>query len=151
MPIENITNYTNDPKIWGPFYWYVFKSIAHNYPEHPNKETIIHTKGIFYGMQNALPCSDCRFHYREYIKRNPIDKALANKYLLIDWINTLENSIKKRKENDEKTEQQTTRPPVTRRTNVKLTPPPPAPKQTLARTGKPLILNSITANKTGKK
>jgi len=104
--MENIDNFTNDPKVWGPFYWYVLKSIAHNYPDNPNIETKNHVKGVFYGLQSLLPCSECRRHYREYLKKHPIEPSFENKKLLLIWINNLELSIRKRNYDSYKLEKQ---------------------------------------------
>jgi len=94
---KNINNYSSDPKIWGPFFWYVLKSTAYNYPEKPDNETITHTRETYLGMQSAIPCADCRTHYKKYLAENSIEPYLKNRSLLINWVNNLELAIKNEK------------------------------------------------------
>lgn len=123
--MENITNFGIDPKIWGPFYWYFLKSIAHNYPDNPNNEAINHVRGIFHGLQSALPCPECRQHYREYIKKHAIEQSLSNKKLLLNWINNLEQAIKKRNNEEDA---------IDNKNNI-------IPSRTLQNTGRNIKLN----------
>ena len=48
----------NDPKIWGPYYWFVFHTITLNYPLNPNivckKNTTILFKQFLYYYQTKI-------------------------------------------------------------------------------------------------
>lgn len=139
---DDLTNFSDDPKVWGKYYWYVLKSIAHNYPENPDRDTIVNIKNIFYGLQYAIPCLECRNHYREYIKKHTIEPAFSNKRSLLNWINNLEQSIKKRNIEKKKLEeaQQNNMQKQLPTGNIKLQ--PNQPQQRAKQVGKPLLLNN---------
>lgn len=92
-----MTKYSSDPKKWGPYFWYVIKSMAHNYPNNPNVETIKHTKAFLYSLQSIMPCQTCKNNYKKYILEHPFESCLYDRNLLLHWIHKLENDIRKMK------------------------------------------------------
>ena len=52
-------------KDWGPRLWYVLHLITFNYPENPSFIDKQHYETFFLSLQNVLPCSICREHYKK--------------------------------------------------------------------------------------
>ncbi len=75
--------------VWGPHTWFFLHSVTFNYPFKPTAEDKLHIKQFFKEIEDILPCSVCRRHYKQHLKNKPIKcgdrKELA--YWLIDLHN----------------------------------------------------------------
>ena len=84
------------PEIWGPHAWIFLHSITFDYPDNPSIKTKENYKNFFENLQNILPCEMCRNHYRENLKRNPMNNyVLRSRKNLIEWLIDVHNSVNK--------------------------------------------------------
>lgn len=82
--------------IWGPHGWFFCESICLGYPDNPTKEIKQQYKNFFYSFPYIIPCTKCRLHFSQYIKKYPLnDKILSSKDNLIMWILSAHNNVKK--------------------------------------------------------
>lgn len=86
-----------DPKLWGPHFWYMMRTVAHNYPKEPKQIDKQHVKVFFIHIQHMLPCQTCRSHYTTLLTKFPLDKATCCNTCLIKWVETVHSEIAKNK------------------------------------------------------
>ena len=93
MSINNMQQNIN-PKIWGNFFWKTMHYITLSYPENPDENHKENVKLFFSSMQTLLPCENCRHHFTELLKTNPLtDNILQSKYNLINWLLNIHNNV----------------------------------------------------------
>ena len=82
-----------DPKIWGPFLWYILHIISFNYPIHPSyaDKRIYHD--FYVNFKDLIPCATCRKHYNQHLHINPITPALDNRSDLVKWVIQTHNLV----------------------------------------------------------
>lgn len=82
-----------DPKIWGPFLWYILHIISFNYPLQPSyaDKRIYHD--FYVNFKDLIPCSNCRKHYNQHLHNNPITPALDSRADLVKWVIQLHNMV----------------------------------------------------------
>lgn len=79
--------------IWGKCAWVFIHSIAINYPKDPTpteKENII---AFFHSLGDILPCRHCRKHYKDNLKKVPIQAG--SKMELLYWTIDIHNEVNK--------------------------------------------------------
>ena len=71
--------------IFGPYLWISFHLIAENYPDTPNLATQNAAMKFISGIPWMLPCSDCGFHFKDYLDNEylPEIESLENKLHII--------------------------------------------------------------------
>lgn len=94
MSITPDPKYT-DPKLWGPHFWHMMRTVAHNYPMTPSGADKSNTKVFFVSIGNILPCKKCKDHYKSLMTKNTIDDKLCCKTCLIKWVENIYTEIKK--------------------------------------------------------
>ena len=71
---ENFTNpyqkASNDPRKWGPPFWYTLHNGAFHYPENASKLYIERMKNFILGIPVMLPCEKCKNHATVFIEQN---------------------------------------------------------------------------------
>lgn len=84
------------PSRWGKFYWGTLYYAILSYPiDNPTKEQQLKMKLMLENL--ILPCEECRLHYGEYVRANPIsDEVLYSRINLLHWIINLNNEVNKR-------------------------------------------------------
>ena len=82
-----------DPKIWGPFMWFILHIITFNYPEKPSSFDKQSYRDFFISLKNIIPCEQCRKHYTKNIQEHPITPHLDNKKNLIEWLIKIHNLV----------------------------------------------------------
>ena len=82
-----------DPKIWGPFMWFILHIITFNYPEKPSSFDKEAYRDFFISLKNVIPCEQCRKHYSKNIQEHPITPHLDNKTNLIKWLINIHNLV----------------------------------------------------------
>ena len=87
-------NYSS-PKIWGPSYWLIMRTIAHTYPINPNKDDAAHVKTFFNELQYVLPCEICKYTFKQHFNKYPLEKNLGNRNKLIEWVELIYQETKK--------------------------------------------------------
>lgn len=88
-----MTRQNLESNIWGPKAWFFMESIALGYPTNPSDEDKKKTKRFFHALDFLLPCEKCRIHYKENLKKYPIDQYLQNRDKLFEWINKIHNEV----------------------------------------------------------
>lgn len=80
-----------DQKVWGPHTWFFLHSVTFNYPFKPTAEDKAHITQFFKEIEDILPCSICRRHYKGHLKKKPI-QADGRKELVY-WLIDLHNIV----------------------------------------------------------
>jgi hypothetical protein len=82
-----------DPKVWGPFLWYILHIISFNYPINPSyaDKRIYHD--FYVNLKDLIPCSMCQKHYRQHLHSNPISPALDSRADLVKWVIQMHNLV----------------------------------------------------------
>lgn len=82
-----------NPKIWGPYMWFILHIISFEYPHNPTEHEKNAYRDFFQTLKYILPCKDCRKHYTKHIQQYPITPHLDSKKTLIDWLVQVHNSV----------------------------------------------------------
>lgn len=82
-----------DPKIWGPFMWFILHIITFNYPENPTSFDKQSYRDFFNSLKYVIPCDQCRKHYTKNIQEHPITPHLDSKKYLIEWLIKIHNLV----------------------------------------------------------
>ena len=82
-----------DPKIWGPFMWFILHIISFNYPENPTPFDKQSYRDFFNSLKHVIPCKECKKHYTKNIQEHPITPHLDNKKHLIEWLIKIHNLV----------------------------------------------------------
>lgn len=86
------------PDVWGPHAWKFLHFVSLGYPDYPTNEDKHKYKSFFLLLQNVLPCSVCREHYKENYDKLPLtDNILSSRDNLIKWVIDLHNIVNKMK------------------------------------------------------
>ena len=82
-----------DPKVWGPFLWYILHIISFNYPLNPSyaDKRIYHD--FYVNFKDLIPCANCQKHYRQHLHSNPITPALDSRADLVKWVIQMHNLV----------------------------------------------------------
>lgn len=67
---QNINKSSNDPKKWGPPFWYILHNGAFHYPENASKLYIERMKNFILGIPVMLPCEKCKNHATVFIEQH---------------------------------------------------------------------------------
>jgi hypothetical protein len=66
--------------IWGPKGWFFLDATILGYPDKPTEQEKKGFLNFLNSLEVVLPCNKCRIHFKEYIKKNPLnDKILSSK------------------------------------------------------------------------
>jgi Erv1 / Alr family len=84
----------NDPRIWGPHYWFFLQTVARTYPHHPSSVT----KKIYYSffqtqMPLFLPVEAHAVEYEKLLNEYPVTPYLDNRDSLMTWVHFIHNRI----------------------------------------------------------
>ena len=81
---------------WGPIFWYNIHIVALAYPDNPSNEDKQNYKEYYTSIQNILPCSYCRDHYKKNLLENPLtNDVLSSQTNLVKWTIDLHNVVNK--------------------------------------------------------
>lgn len=82
---------TLDCKIWGPKYWFVFYTIALNYPLNPNEVS----KKIYYNLVQNIPIfipeKELSKVFKSFIDLYPVTPYLDSRESFIKWVHFIHN------------------------------------------------------------
>jgi hypothetical protein len=85
------------PEIWGKHVWFSIHFIALAYPSTPTYEQRENYKQFYENLWKVLPCKKCSEHYRENIKKMPLEGGdrdyLENNKTLFRWTVQLHNIV----------------------------------------------------------
>jgi hypothetical protein len=82
-----------EPKVWGPFYWFVLHTIALTYPLNPNEVT---KKKYYDFIQNIplfLPISEIGNTFSKLLDDYPVTPYLDSRPSFIKWMHFIHNKI----------------------------------------------------------
>ena len=82
-----------EPKVWGPFYWFVLHTITLSYPLNPNEVT---KKKYYEFIQNLplfIPNSDIGDAFSKIINDYPVTPYLDSRPSFIKWMHFIHNKI----------------------------------------------------------
>ena len=84
---------TLDSKVWGPQYWFVFHTIALNYPLHPNETS---KKKYYDFIQNIplfIPNNNMGNFFSELLDKYPVTPYLDSRESMIKWFHFIHNKV----------------------------------------------------------
>lgn len=80
-----------DQTIWGPGAWDFLHTVAFAFPEKPRQKDKIAAKNFVESFACILPCSVCKTHFKENIKKLPINVETRDKFF--EWTVELHNLV----------------------------------------------------------
>lgn len=80
-------------KEWGPHYWYVMRSVAEGYGEHPSTKLKRETRAFYNALVKVLPCPHCRRHYKDILSRHPVEPHLVTGVALGRWVEMMRQEV----------------------------------------------------------
>lgn len=92
MCVQSLDYSSNDPKVFGPHYWYVLHSMAQRYPNTPNQSDKETYRLTVNNLLKYMPGCDkgCYNHSQDYISKNPM--ALDSRQSIVDWTSNFHDS-----------------------------------------------------------
>jgi len=85
-----------DATTWGPKGWFFIDTIITSYPNNPTNEDMRLFKKFLVSLKDVLPCEKCRYHYNDFLEKNPLDSdVLSSRDLLVEWILKCHNNVRK--------------------------------------------------------
>ncbi len=79
--------------MWGPCAWKFLHAVGFTYPHKPTAEDKEHYRIFLEQLKYVLPCSICRNHYKENLKRFPLHSSLGSQEDLSRWLVDVHNSV----------------------------------------------------------
>lgn len=83
-----------DTRLWGPSAWDFLHTISFDYPEVPSPDDKKNMLIFLNSLSKVLPCSWCRKHFNETLKKNPPE--LQSRESFSRWFVDVHNSVNKR-------------------------------------------------------
>ena len=72
------------PALWGPHYWTILHSLAERAGSQENplmrNDEIAEWGRLVKTLEKAIPCDECRGHYKAWVTAHPFDQILALPY-----------------------------------------------------------------------
>jgi len=89
------TSENQDPKIWGPKFWYSLHAGSLGYPENPSETYKNRMRWFIMGIPVMLPCDTCKDHANAYILSHSteIDNAVLSKDNLFKFFVDFHNAV----------------------------------------------------------
>ena len=78
---------------WGPAMWKTLHEKTYEYPDSPSSKNKSDTVKYFKNVENRIPCRLCRYHYKQYLLRHPIEYNVDSKKEIVRWLVNLHNEI----------------------------------------------------------
>lgn len=89
------TRYSNasSPEIFGPALWFTLHNASVFYPESPTRYTKISMKNLILNLHVLIPCTTCKEHFSNFIKKVNLDKVVESKENLFSFFVGLHNYV----------------------------------------------------------
>lgn len=103
VPISSSHSHNEDPKVWGPRYWYTLHNSSLGYPESASDVVKERMKGYILGLPVTLRCESCREHataHIESIKHN-LDHICSGRDNLFKFYVDFHNIVNRRHKKSE--------------------------------------------------
>ena len=79
---------------WGRAGWVYLTAAVLRYPDSPSPTDKDNFKTFFETNAYIIPCSVCKHHYAENLKKHPLtDQVLSSRRTLSEWLNTMHNEV----------------------------------------------------------
>jgi hypothetical protein len=82
-----------DPKVWGPFYWFVLHTIALTYPLNPNEVTKKKYYDFIQNLPLFLPIPEIGNTFSKILDDYPVTPYLDSRPSFIKWMHFIHNKI----------------------------------------------------------
>jgi hypothetical protein len=83
------------PVVWGPIFWHTIHIVALGYPKKPTYTDKKCAKEFYESFAVLLPCGQCRQHYIDHLKKNPLTPFLDTRGDLFKWTVMIHNEVNK--------------------------------------------------------
>lgn len=98
---KNYSIESNNPEIWGPYYWFVLHSIARTYPIHPTETS---KKKYYEFVQNIplfIPNPDIGDAFARMLDIYPVSPYMDTRISFMKWMHFIHNKINIKLEKEE--------------------------------------------------
>lgn len=82
-----------DPRIWGPHTWFFLHTLTFSYPDNPSKTDKINMENFIFSLSNVLPCSVCKKHFQQNLKKYPVKNFLNSRDEYVNWMIDIHNVV----------------------------------------------------------
>lgn len=82
-----------DPTVWGPFYWFVFHTIALTYPTNPNETIKKKYYEFIHNIPLFLPIETIGNKFSSLLDKYPVVPYLDSQPSLVKWMHFIHNKI----------------------------------------------------------
>lgn len=82
-----------EPKVWGPFYWFVLHTIALTYPINPNETTKKKYYDFIQNLPLFLPIPEIGNNFSKLLDDFPVTPYLDSRPSFIKWMHFIHNKI----------------------------------------------------------
>jgi hypothetical protein len=82
-----------EPKVWGPFYWFVLHTIALTYPLNPNEVTKKKYYDFIQNLPLFLPIPEIGNTFSKILDSYPVTPYLDSRPSFIKWMHFIHNKI----------------------------------------------------------
>src|SRR5437868_2348612 len=85
-----------DPKMWGPPFWFMLRTFSHNYPDNPSAEDIMRMTVFLESLQYFIPCDKCAATFKLHLQDYPLNSScLSSKDHLVSWVEKINTATKR--------------------------------------------------------
>ena len=82
-----------DPTVWGPFYWFVFHTIALTYPTNPNETIKKKYYDFIHNIPLFLPVQTIGNNFSVLLDKYPVTPYLDSQASFVKWMHFIHNKI----------------------------------------------------------
>ena len=82
---------------WGPQLWESLNVITREYPDYPTPVEKQNYKLFFQAFGDVIPCEECRKNYRKHLQKFSLEKALASRNTLAEFLVNIHNEVNEMK------------------------------------------------------
>ena len=82
-----------DPKVWGPYFWFVLHTIAITYPFSPNEVTRKKYYDFIQNLPLFLPINEIGNSFSKLLDKYPVTPYLDSRQSFTKWMHFIHNKI----------------------------------------------------------
>ena len=82
-----------EPKVWGPFYWFVLHTIALKYPLNPNTTIKKKYYDFIQNLPLFIPIEDFGNLFSSFLDKYPVTPYLDSRESFVKWMHFIHNKI----------------------------------------------------------
>lgn len=96
--VTNTSNYQQDPKVWGPKFWFSLHVGSLAYPVSPSPTYVTRMKWFIMGLPVMLACDTCKDHATAYImsRNHEMDKITSCRDEVFKFFVDFHNAVNER-------------------------------------------------------